>query len=300
MLADGGGDAGQGEVALGDHGDVADGELQWAAALLAGDEAGDGAVDLAGQKTLRAYRDEAQHLMEGGGDGQVGGQRQRLLPPGAATVGEGLLGDVAEQGRQLDIDRGGVVGGVVDDEAQIAGDPPEHLAADLLALADGLEALDVLRLDEEAVALLVLGDIDLQHRHGRVADADVADLHPAAGLLHQLLEDVGRPPGPLVVDDLDEAAVAHFVAGADDAVHLLFHLGVAALHGVEVEARLVLALQHARGGAAAEADAVGRAAHLDDEHALLRLGFLGEAAVDLADAAGEHDRLEEAPALAVA
>jgi hypothetical protein len=94
---------------------------------------------------------------------------------------------------------------VVDNEAQVAGDLAQHLAGHLFPIADGLEALDVLRADQQADPLLVFGHVDLQHRHGRVADADVADLDPAAGMLDQLLEHVGRAAGALVVDDVDQA-----------------------------------------------------------------------------------------------
>ena len=285
-------------MALRHHGHVAHGQLQGTAALLLGDQAGDRPIHLAGEEALGAHGHEPQHPVQGLAQVQVLGRDKGGQVRDNPAVREGLLRNLAEQLGDADIHRGGVVQIVVDHEAQVAGDLAQDLAGHLLAGADGLEAGDVLRADEQAHPLLVLGHVDLEHGHGRVADADVADFHPAAGVLDQFLEHVGRAARALVVDHVDEAQIPHLVAGADHPVHLLFHLGVAALDGVEVKRGFVLTLEHGRGRAAAEADPVGRAAHLDDEHALHRLFLFGVAVVDLADAAGEHDRLQEAPALA--
>ena len=133
----------------------------------------------------------------------------------------------------------------MDNKTQVAGDLAQHLAGHLFPLADGLEAFDILRADQKAVALLVFGHIDFQHRHGGIAHPDVADLDPAARMFDQLLEHIGRTAGALVVDDIDQALVAHLVAGPDDPVHLLLHLGVAALDRVEIELGVIFALHHA-------------------------------------------------------
>ncbi len=101
------------------------------------------------------------------------------------------------------------------------------------------------------------------------------------------------------MDADDRVALAQLDAGPDDPVHLLLHLGVAALHRVEVQLFDVLALHHARGGAAAHADAVGGAADLHHQHLYRRALLLGVPRVDLADAAAEHDRLQPLAPLAV-
>ncbi len=71
LLADGGGGAGGAEVALGDDGDVGDGELQRAGALLLRHQPGDAAIDLGGEEALRADGQEPQHPVEGVAHAQV-------------------------------------------------------------------------------------------------------------------------------------------------------------------------------------------------------------------------------------
>ncbi len=97
----------------------------------------------------------------------------------------------------------------------------------------------------------------------------------------------------------DGIAIAELDAGADHTVDLLLHLRVAALYRVEVELLDVLALDHAGRGAATHADPVGGPADLHDPHLLLGAVLLDVPRVDLADAAGEHDRLDPLAPLAV-
>ena len=140
-------------------------------------------------------------------------------------------------------------------------------------------------IDQERVLFLVLGTPDLEHGEGVVPDLDLSDLDLRAGRMHDLLDHVAVAARALVVNALDRVLLAQFHAGADHAVQFLFHLRVAALHGVEVELGDVLALDHGRGCAAAHADAVGRSPHLDHEHSLLCFGLVRVAGVHLADAA---------------
>ena len=159
-------------------------------------------------------------------------------------------------------------------------DPPvsghfaQHFAGDLFARADGPEFGQSIRIQQQGGPFLVFGAPDFQHRHGLVAEGDVPDFDAPAGRIHQFGEHVAGASGPLVVDAHDRIAIAHLDAGADDAVHLLFHFRVAALHGAEVELLLVLSLDHARCRAAADADAIRRAADLDHQHALPGLALL--------------------------
>jgi len=101
------------------------------------------------------------------------------------------------------------------------------------------------------------------------------------------------------VDADDGVLVPELHTGAQHAVDLLLHLGVAPLDRVEVELRHVLALHHARGRAAAHADAVGGAADLHDPHAFRGQAFLRVPRIHLADAAAEHDRLDPLTPLAI-
>ena len=105
LFTDGGGNAGQPQVALRHHRDIADRQLQRATALLAGHQAGHRPVNLTGQKTFRAHRNQAQHIVQGSGNRQPGRDGQRPLGQRPALVGKGLLRNLAEQGRQVDIHR---------------------------------------------------------------------------------------------------------------------------------------------------------------------------------------------------
>ena len=75
--------------------------------------------------------------------------------------------------------------------------------------------------------------------------------------------------GPLIVDNIDQAQITHLVAGPQHPVHLLFHLGIAALDRIEIELGLVFSLHHRGGSTTAKADPIGRTAHLDNEHPLV-------------------------------
>ena len=143
-----------------------------------------------------------------------------------------------------------------------------------LASADALQLGARLRLDQQAVVLLVLRPPDLQHcggqargavrqspplpragaaaaarasqlpacraarartRHGGVAQLDGAHIDLGAQRVDDLLDDVAVAARALVVDLLDGVLVAQLHAGAHHAPELLRHLGVAALRGVEGE-----------------------------------------------------------------
>ncbi|EKD40336.1 MAG: hypothetical protein ACD_75C00085G0001, partial [uncultured bacterium] len=199
-------------MALGHHRYVGNRQLQRATALLPGDQSGHRSVDLAGQKTLGTDRHQPQHVMQGRNNGKVRRQGEGLGDKGFSLVGKGLLRDLTQQHRQLDIDRRGIILIIVQDKAQVAGHLAQHLAGHLLAGTDLLEFFDIFRADQKAVAFLVFRHIDLQDRHGRVADPDVADRNPAAGFFHQFLEHIGRPTRALVVDHVDQGLVAHLVA----------------------------------------------------------------------------------------
>ena len=101
------------------------------------------------------------------------------------------------------------------------------------------------------------------------------------------------------MDADDRVVVAQLDARPQHPVDLLLHLGVATLHGVEVQLSHVLALHHAGGRAPAHPDAIGRPADLHDPHAGLGQVLLGVTGVDLPDPPAEHDRLDPLAPLAV-
>ena len=114
-----------------------------------------------------------------------------------------------------------------------------------------------------------------------------------------LLQHVAVAARALAVDRHDRVLAAALDGRADHAVHLVLHLRVAALHRVKVQRRLRRVLHAARRRAAAQADAVGRTAHLHHQHVLLRLPLVQVPVVQLAHAAREHDRLQVLAALTV-
>ena len=148
-------------MTLGHGRHIAHRQLQRTAALLAGDKTCDRPVYLVGQKAFRADRDKAEDTVQGLFHRQTVGQLQRPEAGAVTLILEGLARDVAEKGIQFDVNRGGTVSGIVDYKPQVACDLAEHLAGNFLPSADGLEAFDIFRPDQEAIALLILSDIDL-------------------------------------------------------------------------------------------------------------------------------------------
>ncbi len=101
-----------------------------------------------------------------------------------------------------------------------------------------------------------------------------------------------------VVDRQDRIRVAQLPAAVDHLLRAALDLGVAALHRVEVQVRRVRAGRHRRRGAAAQPDQQARSAELHDQRAVGERMLAGVARVDVADAAGDHDRLVVAAHLA--
>ena len=207
---------------------------------------------------------------------------------------------LAEEGRNVHVDRPVAEHGVFEDELVVAGRDADERDGAALAGAHRGEPLLRFRLEREDVALLRLAAPDLHRGHRRLLVRDGAQVEAAAGLFDELRAAVGEAAGAEVVDGEDgvlvraegDALVDHLLAAA-------LHLGVAALDGVEVQLRVVGAEDERARGAAAEADAHRGAADLDDERALGDVLLERHRAADVAHAAGEHDRLVVAPRAAV-
>ena len=299
LLADRGGGSRRVEVALRDHGDVGDGELQRPAALLPSDQPRHASVHLGREEALGTHRDEAEHALQRAAHVQAVGKAKRLEPGRDATGLERLLGHVAQDVGQLQVHGMRAVPAIVHADAAVPRHGADERERDLLPLAEGAKEVGVLGLEQERVVLLILGTPDLEYGERVVTDEHVADLDDGTLGLDDLLEDVAVSSRALVVDAHDRVGVAQLHARADHAVDLLFHLRVAALHGVEVQLRDVLALQHAGCRAAAHADPIRRPADLRHQHGGGRLVLDAVGVVDLADATREHDGLEPLAALAV-
>ena len=252
----------------------------------------------------------AQHAV--GGLGQVDADQVEL----AGCAGQAL--DVAQHARRLaqnDVDGhvhrahfGGRLGldriqarqAFAVDHAQLAlfGGHADHGIGAALAPRDGVEAVQVLRQDREHIALLRFVAPDLGGRHAGLFDRHALEVeHRAARrVVDQFGESIGQSARAHVVDGDDGVAAAQLPAAVDDFLRAALDLGVAALHGIEVQVGRIAAHAHAGRGAAAHADAQARTAQLDEQRARRDRVFMSQARIDAAQAAGDHDGLVIAPA----
>ena len=112
--------------------------------------------------------------------------------------------------------------------------------------------------------------------------------------MHDLGQRIRQPAGAHVVDGENRIAGAERPATIDHLLAAALHLGVAALDRVEVEVGGVGAGIHARRRAAAQADRHARAAELHQRRAHRHVGLERLVGTDVAQPAGDHDRLVEA------
>jgi hypothetical protein len=112
-----------------------------------------------------------------------------------------------------------------------------------------------------------------------------------------LLEDVSVASSSLVVDRDDGILFAEIATGAHQSIETVLHLGVAALHRVEVQVGVLRALDARGRSTATDPDPVGWTADLHDEHPLFRGALIRVPAVKLPDPGGEHDRFHPFEAL---
>src|SRR5690606_41113000 len=98
-----------------------------------------------------------------------------------------------------------------------------------------------------------------------------------------------------VVDGKDGVALTLLPAAVDDLLGAALDLGVATLHGIEIEFGRIAAHADAGSRAAAHADAQARPAQLDQQRAGRNGLFVRELGIDAAQAAGDHDGLVITP-----
>src|SRR5690606_32998380 len=143
------------------------------------------------------------------------------------------------------------------------------------------------------VALLRFVAPELHRAHAGLVARDRAqiDYGAALGELDDLGHGVREAARADVVDGDDRIRGALRGAAVDDLLRAPLHLGVAALHGREVELRLALPRTLRRRGAAAQADQHRGAAEHDELVAGRGLALLDVDAAHVAQAARDHDRL---------
>ena len=280
------------------HAAVGDRHLPGADHLVAGDEAAHGAVADGDEEGLgtdgRVTQDVRDSLCEIEPFALEGG-KLRFDVGDVAVHARGL----AEENFHRHVDGRGLFG-TRELEVGLLGDRTEDGERAALAFAEVAEDVDLGGVKRDDVAFLRFVAPDFERAHAGLFDRNLGEVERGAlaGKVGKLGHGVGEAARADVVNGDDRIFVAHGPAAVDDFLGTAFHFGVAALHGVEVEGFGVGACRHGRGGAAAEADAHAGAAEDDQEaaggrHVLLRL-----VVADVADAAGEHDRLVVAVARA--
>ena len=294
-----GGSAGRTEMTLGDDSHVGDGELQGAGALLPRDQTRHATIDLRGEKPLRPHRQQSQHTIESRANRELGRQAQWLELGTEPLQLEHLLRHVTQNRSQLEVYRSRTIGLVMEHDLAITCHPTDERDGDSFSLAQVTEQLDVFRSQENGILLLVLRTPYLEYGQRFITERNLPDLDSRSRRFDNFLEHVAVAARPLIVDTHDGIAIAKFHARPNNTVHLLFHLGVAALDRIEIEFRDILALDHARRSTASHANPICRPADFDHPHPFLGRVFLHVPSIDLADSATEHDGFDPLATLAV-
>ena len=175
----------------------------------------------------------------------------------------------------------------------------EHRERRTLALAQRLEALQVLRQHRQHVAFLCFVAPDLHRAHARLGTGDGAQRQFGAPIVvvDQFRQGVGEAAGAHVVDRHNRIVLTQRPAAVDHFLDPAFDFRVVALHRGEIQRFVGFAAGHGTGGAAAQADQHGGAADHDDLGARRNRFLVHVAVTHVAQAAGDHDRLVVAAAL---
>jgi hypothetical protein len=169
----------------------------------------------------------------------------------------------------------------------------DHGERTALALADRTKRRQIPRRDREHVALLRLVAPNLARRHARLfrRNRTQIDDRADAAAMQQFGQRIRQATGADVVDRQDRVRVAHLRAAVDDFLRAALDLGVAALHGIEIEIGRVDAGRHRRRGAPTHADQHAGTAEMNQERAGRERLLVDVRVTDIADAARDHDRL---------
>ncbi|KAF1033478.1 MAG: hypothetical protein GAK34_03561 [Delftia tsuruhatensis] len=237
-----------------------------------------------------------QHVDHGlfqGHAGQVHGG-QLALHGGHVAVHLGRLAQQHVHGHvhgELLVARGH--GRVLQHQLALLGGRADHGKRAALALAEGREFGQRFGRDGQYIAFLAFVGPDFLGRQAGFLQVDGAQVEAraTARIVGQLGEGIGQAAGTHVVDGQDGVLVTLGPAVVDDFLGAALDLGVAALHGVEVQLGRVRAAGHGAGSAAAHADAHAGAAQLDQQGAGGELDLARQLGVDHAQAARDHDGL---------
>jgi hypothetical protein len=169
----------------------------------------------------------------------------------------------------------------------------DHRERAALALAHGFEGRQIGRRNRQHVTFLRFVRPDFARRQTALFQLDLAQIEnrALARAVHHFRERVRQTARAHVVNAQNRVLLAELPARVDDFLRTALDFRIAALNRVEVEFGGVGAGRHRAGGAAAHADAHTRAADLDQQRAFRQIVLVRVLIGDIADAAGDHDRL---------
>ena len=282
------------------HGHIGHRHLPRADHLVARGHAAHGAVADGNQEGLVRNAWQAQHTLHGFFQHDVAGvefrQRNFFAPHFARHFRR-----FAEQHGERHIDRVVVEQRIVHHQTVVAHRMSEHGERAAFALAHRLEFRESLCRDRQHVTLLRLVAPDLHRRHAALFGRHTAqfETRALAAAVHQFRQRVGDAARADVVDGEDGIVVAQLPATVDDFLRAALHLGIAALHGIEIQILGIRAGIHAGGRTATQTDQHAGAAELDQHCAFRQVVFVGVGSRDAANAARQHDGLVVAAHFAV-
>ena len=183
----------------------------------------------------------------------------------------------------------------------VIGSRADHGKRAALAFANGAESVQIFFQNRQYITFLRLVAPDLQRRQAMLLQRHIAQLkyRAAPGIVDQFGESVGQAARAHVVNGDNRVGRAELPAAVDHFLRAPFDFGVAALHGVEIERSIVRARVHRRSRAAAQADEHARPAELHQQRACGDFVFMRLFRLNIAQTAGNHNRLVVAAHLAV-
>ena len=260
--------------------------------LVAGDHAADRAIADGDEEGLVGDRRETQHAAQR--LARIETRRVEGLGCGCETLHiAGHARRLAEQHLEGHVDRGVAKLRIAHHKTPVIGQRADHGERTPLARAEGREAIDGLRRHHQHIALLRLVAPERHRRHAGLIVRDGAQVDESAatavrdGLRHR----IGEPARANVVDEEDRVGLALLPAAIDNLLCAALHLGIAALHGREIEVCGRGTGTDRRGRTAAQTDEHGGTAQHDDLRARRAIMFLHMIAAHIAEAARDHDGL---------
>ncbi len=169
----------------------------------------------------------------------------------------------------------------------------KHRKRTSLALAQGLEYVEVLRSDREHVTLLRFVAPNLHWGHARLFRGNTAqvDTRAAVCTVDQFGQSVGQPSGAHVVNRQNRVILAQCRTAVDDLLAAALNLGITALNRVEIQIGGVCAGCHTGSRTATHPDQHAWAAKLHDQCPGSKFGLECLFGRNVAEATSNHDRL---------